>query len=84
MFSTEDLKVLGPKYFSIIAVADYDVTIMSRNTGHNGTSIIQSIREREPASYFTSIRPHTHIISMAGQILCGRRCGASKGMISGR
>ena len=34
MFSTEDLKVLNPKYFSIIAVADYDVTIMSRNTGH--------------------------------------------------
>lgn len=34
VFSTEDLKVLDPKYFSIIAVADYDVTIMSRNTGH--------------------------------------------------
>ena len=80
MFSTEDLKVLDPKYFFIIAVADYDVTIMSIY----GTSIIQSIREREPASYFTSIRPHTYIISMAGQILCGRRCGASKGMISGR
>ena len=34
MFSTEDLKVLDPKYFSIIALDDYDVTIMSRNTGH--------------------------------------------------
>ena len=34
MFSAEDLKVLEPKYFSIITVSDYDVTIMSRNTGH--------------------------------------------------
>lgn len=34
MFSSEDLKVLDSKYFSIIAADDYDVTIMSRNTGH--------------------------------------------------
>ena len=34
MFNTEDLKCLVPKYFCIIAVDDYDVTIMSRNTGH--------------------------------------------------
>lgn len=34
MFSAEDLNVLDPTYFSIIAVDDYDVTIMSRNTGH--------------------------------------------------
>ena len=34
MFSAEDLKVLDPKYFSNITVSDYDVTIMSRNTGH--------------------------------------------------
>lgn len=34
LFSTEDLKVMDPKYFSIIVVDDYDMTIMSRNTGH--------------------------------------------------
>ena len=34
MFNTEDLKCLDSKYFNIIAVDDYDVTIMSRNTGH--------------------------------------------------
>lgn len=28
------VKCLDPKYFSIISVDDYDVTIMSRNTGH--------------------------------------------------
>lgn len=34
MFRTEDLKCFDSKYFSIISVDDYDVTIMSRNTGH--------------------------------------------------
>lgn len=34
MFSAEDLKWLDKKYFSIIAVDDYDLTIMSKNTGH--------------------------------------------------
>lgn len=34
MFSTEDLKAIDPEYFSIITVSDYDVTIMSKNTGH--------------------------------------------------
>lgn len=34
-FPIEDYTfVLDPKYFSIITVSDYDVTIMSRNTGH--------------------------------------------------
>ena len=34
MFSNEDLKCLDPKYFNIIAVNEYDVTIQSYNTGH--------------------------------------------------
>lgn len=34
MFNTKDLKCLDPNYFCIIAVDDYDVTIISRNTGH--------------------------------------------------
>ena len=34
MFSNEDLKCLDPKYFQIIYVNEYDVTVMSRNTGH--------------------------------------------------
>lgn len=33
MFNTEDLKCLDPRYFNIISVDDYDVTVMSRNTG---------------------------------------------------
>lgn len=34
VFNTEDLRALDPKYFTIIAVGDYDMTIMSRNIGH--------------------------------------------------
>ena len=34
MFSNEDLKCLDPEYFSIIIADAYDVTVMSKNTGH--------------------------------------------------
>ena len=34
MFDADDLKCLDPKYFNIITTDAYDVTIMSRNTGH--------------------------------------------------
>ena len=34
MFDANDLKWLDPKYFIIINTSDYDVTVMSRNTGH--------------------------------------------------
>ena len=51
MFNVDDFKSLDPAYFSIISANEYDVTIMSRNTGHywylhnpeypeNGTVII--------------------------------------------
>ena len=34
MFDANDLKLLDTEYFVIISVSDYDVTVMSRNTGH--------------------------------------------------
>ena len=34
MFSPEDLRSLDRNYFSVIVADEYDVTIMSRNTGH--------------------------------------------------
>ena len=34
MFDIEDLKYIDSKYFCIIVVDDYEVIIMSRNTGH--------------------------------------------------
>lgn len=34
MFNAKELSVLDPKYFSIIFTDAFDVTIMSRNTGH--------------------------------------------------
>ena len=34
MFSAEELNSLDRRYFNVIAANDYDVTVMSRNTGH--------------------------------------------------
>ena len=34
MFDANDLSNLDPNYFSIISTDAFDVTIMSRNTGH--------------------------------------------------
>lgn len=34
MFSHEELQSLDREYFNVIAASEYDVTIMSRNTGH--------------------------------------------------
>ena len=34
MFSKQELKSLDRKYFTVIAADEYDVTVMSRNTGH--------------------------------------------------
>ncbi len=34
MFDTKDLECLDPEYFNIIMANEYDVTVMSRNTGH--------------------------------------------------
>lgn len=56
MFSTEELKALDSKYFSLIAVRDYDETIMSRNIGIYDTSIIRSIQEKGHVLYFISIK----------------------------
>ena len=35
MFSTEELESLDRSYFSVICADAYDVTIMSKNTGHH-------------------------------------------------
>lgn len=34
MFDTEQLKTIDSRYFNIIMVDEYDVTIQNRNTGH--------------------------------------------------
>ena len=34
MFNTVELNSLDRKYFNVIAVNEYDVTVMSRNTEH--------------------------------------------------
>ena len=50
MFSNEDLKCLDPEYFNIITTDAYDVTIMSRNTGHYWYLHNPEYPERDTAS----------------------------------
>lgn len=69
MFNTEDLKCLDPKYFNIIAVDDYDVTIISRNTGHYWYLHNPEYPGEGTVIIFISTRLHIRIISMAEQIL---------------
>ena len=38
VFDADDLSALDQKYFSIIFTDAFDVTVMSRNTGHNRCS----------------------------------------------
>ena len=34
MFTEEELSAIDTKYFSVIVANEYDVTLMSKNTGH--------------------------------------------------
>ena len=84
MFSKEELKSLDRKYFAVIAVDEYDVTVMSRNTGHYWYIHNPEYPGKGSCVIFHKHKAHIRTISMAGRIRCGRRCGASRGMTTGR
>lgn len=84
MFRQKDLASLDPSCFNIITAAPYDVTVISKNTGHVWLSIIRSIRSWGAASFFISIKFLTRIINIAELGACGRRSGESKDMTDGR
>ena len=63
MFSNEDLKCLDPKYFSIINTDAYDVTIMSRNTGH-----YWYLHNPEYPEHGTVIIFHSHHADRSGRV----------------
>lgn len=84
MFSKEELKSLDTKYFAVIVADGYDVTVMSRNTGH-----YWYIHNPEYPGKGSCVIFHKHKAShpyhhMAGRIRCGRRCGGLRSMIGGR
>ncbi len=88
MFSAEELNSLDRKYFNVIAANEYDVTIMSRNTGH-----YWYLHNPEYPKQGTVIIFHSHhadktngsdIICTAERTFCDRRYGVSGDMTSGR
>lgn len=58
MFSAEELASLDHSYFSVICADEYDVTVMSKNTGH-----IWYIHNPEYPKPGTCIIFHKHKIS---------------------
>ena len=54
MFSQEELKSVDSRYFNIITVDDYDVTIQSRNRGITGTCIAPAFLGMQRVSSSTS------------------------------
>ena len=84
MFSSEDLKCLDPEYFSIIIADAYDVTVMSRNTGHYWYLHNPEYPEKGTVIIFHKHKASHPYHEHAGQIPCRRRCGASGSMTSGR
>ena len=81
MFNTEELNSLDRKYFNVIAVNEYDATVMSRNTGH-----YWYMHNPEYPEQGTIILFHRHsgnlcpIITRNGRRACGLRCGISGNM----
>ena len=82
MFNSEDLKCLDPQYFIIIATDAFDVTIMSRNTGHYW--YLHNPEYPEQGTVITSTRLLIRIISTAGRTPCGRRYGGFGSTINGK
>ena len=84
MFSQEELKSVDSRYFKIITVDDYDVTIQSRNTGHYW--YLHSIDVPRIWRVSSSININTAIptTSTGVEIASDRRFGAYRAMTGGK
>lgn len=69
MFDANDLSNLDSKYFSIIFTDAFDVTIMSRNTGHFWFIHNPEYPTPWTVSYSTSTRHLIHITSTVVRIV---------------
>lgn len=84
MFDTEQLKSIDSRYFNIITVDEYDVTIQSRNTGITGTCIVPASRVMRRVSSSTSINIAILITSTGVETASDGRFGAYRVMTGGR
>lgn len=84
MFDAIDFKYLDSRYFNIITVNEYDVTIMSWNTDHYWYLQNPEYSERGMVIIFYKYKASHPYHQRTGRTPCGRRYGASGGMIGGR
>lgn len=84
MFDTEQLKPIDSRYFNIITVDDYDVTIQSRNTGITGTCIVQMFWGMWLVSSSTSTNIVISTTRTGVETVSDRRYGVYRAMTGGR
>lgn len=84
MFSQEELNSVDSRYFNIITVDDYDVTIQSRNTGHYCICIPLMFRGIRRVSSSTSTNTAILTTSTGVETVSDRLYGAYRAMIGGR
>ncbi len=80
MFSVEEIQSIDKKYFNIIAVNEYDVTIMSRNTGHFWYLHNPEYPERGTVILFHRHNGCLPTIFSGVRTVCGLRCDISGSM----
>lgn len=81
MFSQEELKSVDSRYFNIITVDDYDVTIQSRNTGITGIYIPPMFRGIRRVSSSININTAILTTSTGAETASDRLFGAYRAMI---
>lgn len=82
MFTEEELQSIDTKYFMMITVDPYDVTIQSRNTGHYWYLHSTGYPTEGSCIIFTSTGISIRIISTEEHGHCDRQSNLLKIMIS--
>ena len=84
MFRQEELKLVDSRYFNIITVDDYDVTIQSRNTWHYWYLHSTDVPGNTACIIFHKHKYSHPTTSTGVDIASDRRFGAYRAMTGGK
>lgn len=84
LFSQEELNSVASRYFNIVTVNDYDVTIQNRNTGHYWYLYSTDVPGDTASIIFHKCNTAILITSTGVKTASDKLYGASRAMISGR
>ena len=83
MFSQEELNSVDPKYFNIILLNPYDVTVQGKNTGHYWRLHRTGEQGRMHAWYITNINISILTTSTGMETVSDKQSGVSRAIIGG-